>query len=153
MLRKRDHLITVAVVVIGAAACATTLDYLFPGFAGWPIALLIALPIVAWVLHAPSWPRFVALLAIATWLAVLPAIPWHDYKRFYIDCARIEEGASLQHVRVLMAPYHLQYDSVQGSEPRSDGLALLFHPSLSRSADWCLVYGTDSVARVEVSPD
>jgi hypothetical protein len=149
----RDSRFTLVLVVAGAIGGATALDYFFPGYAGWPTALLISLPILAWLINAPSRPRFLAFLCLLAWLAVLPAIPWHDYKRFYIDCARISEGASLDHVRSLMAPYHLQYDAARASERRSDGLALLFHPSLNRSADWCLVYGEHSVDRVEISPD
>jgi len=150
---RRDHRFTAVIVAAGAVGCATALDYFFTGFSGWLIALLIALPILAWLISAPSKPRFLALLCIVAWSAVLPSIPWHDHKRFYMDCGRIHPGTPIEQVRSLMAPYHLQYDAVQATEPRSDGLALLFHPSLSRSADWCLVYGEDSVARVEISPD
>jgi hypothetical protein len=151
---RRRRPFTAALVPAGAIGIGTAVDYYTPGLSGWPIALLIVLPILAWLLALPSRARVLTLLAAAAWSVLLPAVPWHSYKRFYMDCARIEQGASLEDVRALMAAYQLQYDVTAAGTPRPDGLALLFHPSLSRSADWCLIYGKGgSVARVEISPD
>ena len=151
--RGRRPVWTAALVPTGAVGVATAIDYFAPGYSGWPVALLIALVMPAWLLAAPSRARALTLLATAVWSVVLPSIPWHDYKRFYMDCARIEPGTSLEHARAAMSRYRLQYDSAAASNTRSDGLALLFHPSLDRSADWCLVYGSSFVTRVAISPD
>ncbi|MEM7412228.1 MAG: hypothetical protein AAF430_18510 [Myxococcota bacterium] len=97
--------------------------------------------------------RIISFLFVLSWILVLPAIPWHDYKGFYIQWARIEPSTSLVAVREQMASYHLQYDRSRDGSVSPEALAFTFHPSLSRSADWCRVYGDHVVTRVEFLAD
>ena len=144
---RHSHLLAAVLAI----AASSALDYFFPGYSGWPIGLIVTLPLAAWLVVRPSRAGALALASIVSWLVLLPLIPWHSYKRFYIVCHDIEIGSSFASVRQKMSDYHLQYDASRVGTRRPDELGLLFHPY--RSADWCQVYGRERVERVVISRD
>jgi hypothetical protein len=139
------------------AAAGTVMDRarLFVYFPYSIFALAFVAIVVGRVAISFERDTLAVLEILVAWIVVLPQIRWSGLKSFYMDCARIEMGADVSNVYRRMAAYHLQRDHRGGPAASDlDRPHITFHPSLDRSADWCVVYTEgDRVVRVEALPD
>lgn len=148
----------VVAAAAGGAAVATILDFLgfFNSIPFLPAgASIVALAVVGFFASSSLGRGLVVVFAVA-WALVLPHVRWNPVKAFYLDCGTVEAGMSIGEVRARMLGYHLQNENATTNE-RAEGLDrahLTFHPSIDRSADWCLVFlDRDRVVSVQEMRD
>lgn len=147
------------VVVSGGGAVVATILDLLGFFNSFPFLLvggsIIALAFVGFF-AATSLNRGLVVGFAIIWALVLPHMRWNLVKAFYLDCGALSAGNLVDEARAKMSNYHLQNESAKSIE-RAEGLDrahITFHPSVDRSADWCVVYfDGDRVVSVEEMRD
>ena len=128
------------------------------------MCLVCACALVLPCVPGKYWPIKIGLTgSLLVWLLVLPSVRWNPLKSFYIDCANIQRGMSLVAARQVMAPY-VEVDSTTdvfsaympevAETPAEHNTRILFIPTESDAADWCVVYPEEQrVKAVVISPD
>ncbi len=122
----------------------------------WLLAAVVAAPALGSLAFSFSRARAGLVVILLGWMLALPYLRWNNVKSFFIDCQRIEVGMSVPEAKALMSSYRLQIETNGKTriEQRLERPHITFHPSLDRSADWCVVYKEEGrVVEVDAVPN
>jgi hypothetical protein len=112
----------VAFVTYGDVTCFLELWY--------PLRWLFAayyVMLVAWLARRPAG-KWIAGIALAWMLLVLPQVRWNDVKTFYVDARRLRTGMTVAEVRGIMSP-HLELGAFEATREERGWLPITPDPA------------------------